>query len=64
MINRTKYRFVEIEFYLRNKMHFDMYMHANDAQLNSRAYYFYRFAIKGMDITFGDKKLIHTSEFQ
>jgi hypothetical protein len=61
-INNVKYRLVEIEFYLRNNNHPDMYVHANPEQLLTYKYYFHRFGngtykagtFKGMDIVFGN----------
>lgn len=61
-INNIKYRLIEIEFYLRNHQHPDMYVHANAEQLLAYKYYFHKFAtgtykagtFKGMDIVFGD----------
>lgn len=61
-INNTKYRLIEIEFYLRNHLHPDMYVHANAEQLLTYKYYFHKFGtgtykagtFKGMDIVFGD----------
>jgi len=61
-INNVKYRLVEIEFYLRNHLHLDMYVHANPEQLLNYVYYFHRFGngtykagtFKGLDIVFGN----------
>lgn len=62
-INGTKYRLVEIEFYLRNANHKDMYVHADPEQLLKYKYYFHRFGngtykggtFKGMDIVLGNE---------
>lgn len=61
-INNIKYRLIEIEFYLRNHLHPDMYVHANSEQKLKYKYYFHRFAngtykggtFKGLDIVLGD----------
>ncbi len=61
-INDHSYRLVEIEFYLKNIYHPDLYVHSNPEQLLKNKFYFHRFGngtykagtFKGMDITFGD----------
>ena len=58
----SKYRLIEIEFYLKNTIHNDEYTHCNEDQLLFHTFYFHKFktgtykagAFKGMDITLGD----------
>ncbi|AZL89788.1 hypothetical protein QKC54_gp0126 [Megavirus baoshan] len=64
VVNRTKWRLVEIEFYLYNKNHSDPYVHCDNDQLLNNTFYFHRFkngtyksgTFKGMDITLGCPK--------
>ncbi len=59
--NGSKWRLVEIEFYLNNENHADPYVHCDPDQLLSHTFYFHRFknrtyksgTFKGMDITLG-----------
>lgn len=62
LINKRKYRLVEIEFYLKSDHHPDPYAHCNEDQLIMHAFYFHRFKngtykagnYKGLDLSFGD----------
>lgn len=61
-VNKTKYRLMEIEFYLKCEAHPDPYTHCDPDQLLMHTFYFHKFktgtykagTFKGMDITFGD----------
>ncbi|ANB50284.1 hypothetical protein [Powai lake megavirus] len=65
VINGTKWRLIEIEFYLYNKNHSDPYVHCDNDQLLNNTFYFHRFkngtyksgTFKGMDITLGCSKI-------
>jgi len=63
--NNTMYRFIEIEFYLRNKNHYDTYTHCHKDQLLCNTFYFHKQwrsqtyksgTFKGMDLVFGDEQ--------
>lgn len=52
------YQFTEIEFYLHNDDHKDIYTHRKPEQLENNSFYFHHKGgtYKGVDITFGDNK--------
>lgn len=62
LVNKKKYRLVEIEFYLNSNAHKDEYTHSNPDQLLMHTFYFHKYktgthkagTYKGMDLTFGD----------
>lgn len=69
LLNRTAFeiagcthRLLEIEFYLNNEAHPDLYVHSNPDQLKLNKFYFHKFkngtykagTFKGLDCTFGD----------
>ncbi|AGF84924.1 hypothetical protein QJ854_gp858 [Moumouvirus goulette] len=64
LVNGSKWRLIEIEFYLRNKKHPDPYVHCDPDQLLDHTFYFHKFktgtyksgTFKGMDITLGSSK--------
>jgi len=64
LVNKNKYRLVEIEFYLKCNSHDDPYTHCDPDQLLMHTFYFHKFGngtykagtFKGMDLTFGNKK--------
>ena len=61
--NDTKYRICEIEMYLQNEDHKDLYVHCNPEQKNYGTFYFHKYqngtyksgTWKGLDIVFGNK---------
>ena len=61
-VNKSKYRLIEIEFYLKCNGHSDPYTHCDPDQLLMRSFYFHKFktgtykagTFKGLDLTFGD----------
>ena len=61
--NETKYRICEIEMYLQNEDHKDLYVHCNPDQKNYGTFYFHKYnngtyksgTWKGLDIVLGDK---------
>jgi len=63
-VNKTKYRIIEIEFYLKCKGHNDPCTHGDPDQLLMHTFYFHKFktgtykagTFKGMDLTFGSVK--------
>jgi hypothetical protein len=62
-VNKTKYRIIEIEFYLKCKAHTDPYTHGDPDQLLMHTFYFHKYktgtyksgTFKGMDLTFGSE---------
>ncbi|AVL95176.1 hypothetical protein ma789 [Moumouvirus australiensis] len=64
LVKGSKWRLIEIEFYLHNQKHPDPYVHCNADQLLENTFYFHKFktgtyksgTFKGMDITIGSKK--------
>lgn len=64
MVRNVGYRLVEIEFYLNNAHHPDLYVHSNPDQLLLNKFYFHKFkngtyksgTFKGLDLTFGDNE--------
>ena len=62
-VNKTNYRIIEIEFYLKCNGHPDTYTHCDPDQLLMHTFYFHKFktgtykagTFKGMDLTFGDE---------
>lgn len=64
LINKKKYRLVEIEFYLNCQAHIDPYTHNDKDQMLAHTFYFHKFkngtykagTFKGMDLIFGDIK--------
>lgn len=61
LINKQKYRLIEIEFYYRNEEHNDEYVHSHPNQKEFGVFYFHRFhtntykggTFKGLDIALG-----------
>ncbi|XWV25561.1 hypothetical protein QJ856_gp0193 [Tupanvirus deep ocean] len=64
LVKKTKFRIMEIEFYLKCKSHNDPYTHCDPDQLLMHTFYFHKFktgtykagTFKGMDLTFGSEK--------
>lgn len=64
IVNKHKYRIVEIEFYLKSDEHEDKYTHCDNDQLEYGCWYFHKYrngtykagTYKCVDMTIGDKK--------
>lgn len=65
MVNGTKFRICEIEFYYTNDKHNDQYTHCSSDQAKFGFFYFHQYkngtyksgTYKGMDMTFGNNEL-------
>lgn len=64
LVNKHKYRLIEIEFYLKCPGHSDKYTHCHEDQLLRNTFYFHKFktgtykngTFRGLDIVYGDVK--------